>query len=73
METNDSFPLPTEWEELKSILTNMKICRESGDAKGYNKYVEDLLAWRDMYPEEAFAVLKVLSEGDLKVLSKGDM
>jgi hypothetical protein len=39
METNDSFPLPPEWKELESILTDMKVCRESGDPEGYNKCV----------------------------------
>ena len=71
METNDSFPLPTEWKELESILTNMKICRESGDVEGYNKYAEDLLAWRDTYPEEAIAIMKVLSEGGNEVIKHG--
>jgi hypothetical protein len=40
----------------------------SGDPEGYNKCVERLFAWRDMYPEETIAVLKVLSEGGNEVI-----
>jgi len=62
METN--VDLPPEWDELKSIMTDMKACRESGDVEGNNKCAERLIAWRDTYPEEMIAVLKVLSGGD---------
>ena len=65
METNVNSPLPTEWKELESILTDMKACRESGDVEGYNECVKRLFAWRDMYPEETLAVLKVISEGGI--------
>lgn len=53
--------LPREWKELKWIMSNMRICREAGDAKGVGKWTKKLVVWRDAHPEEAFAIRKELT------------
>ena len=61
MKQTQTNELPRVWKDARWIMTNMKTCRESGDAKGVGKWSKKLAKWRDAHPEEAAAFVRELT------------
>lgn len=54
--------LPPVWDDLKSIIEDMKMSRMTSDTVGLKDAITRLQLWKDSNPEEARAVVQTLTE-----------
>lgn len=54
--------LPEVWDDLKNILYDMKMSRITVDTVGLKDAITRLQLWKDSNPEEARAVVQMLTE-----------